>query len=228
LTCPRLPRLLGELMVNRSDRRPLSLDKSKTFEVVELIRPGRADFHHGQGRYTMPHRIDRIYVSNRLQTSTTQRSCRAGSIYDLPGALTRDKCYPRAAGCLTRGATHQQSRLVGGGRHDEATGYGDTQGNQAGDRGALSGGGQVGAPPDPGRVHPGDGLSPQARPARTQSAICTPATTTASADLDEAVRQALTLLWEAADRICGKRLKALLPVLIESIERRGHLRLGRW
>jgi hypothetical protein len=42
---------------------------------------------------------------------------------------------------------------------------------------------------------------------------------------DEAVRQALALLWEAADRICGKRLKALLPVLIESMERHGHLRL---
>src|ERR1700730_16571878 len=41
----------------------------------------------------------------------------------------------------------------------------------------------------------------------------------------EAVRQALALLWEAADRICGKRLKALLPVLIESMERHGHLRL---
>ncbi len=42
---------------------------------------------------------------------------------------------------------------------------------------------------------------------------------------DEAVRQALTLLWEAADRICGKRLKALVPVPIESMERHGHLRL---
>ena len=30
----------------------------------------------------------------------------------------------------------------------------------------------------------------------------------------EAVHQALTLLWEAADRICGQRLKPLLPVLI--------------
>jgi len=42
---------------------------------------------------------------------------------------------------------------------------------------------------------------------------------------DEAVRQGLALLWEAGDRICGKRLKALLPVLIESMERHGHLRL---
>jgi hypothetical protein len=43
---------------------------------------------------------------------------------------------------------------------------------------------------------------------------------------DEAVRQGLTLLWETADRICGKRLKALLPVLIEheSMERHGYLR----
>jgi hypothetical protein len=41
----------------------------------------------------------------------------------------------------------------------------------------------------------------------------------------EAVLQALILLWEAADRICGKRLKALLPVLIEAMERHGHLQL---
>ncbi len=42
---------------------------------------------------------------------------------------------------------------------------------------------------------------------------------------DEAVREALILLWEAADRICGKRLKAVLPGLIESMERHGHLDL---
>ncbi len=41
---------------------------------------------------------------------------------------------------------------------------------------------------------------------------------------DEAVSQALAPLWEAADLICGKRLKALLPVLIESMERHGRLR----
>jgi hypothetical protein len=35
---------------------------------------------------------------------------------------------------------------------------------------------------------------------------------------DEAVGQALALLWEAADLICGKQLKTLLPVLIESME----------
>jgi hypothetical protein len=42
---------------------------------------------------------------------------------------------------------------------------------------------------------------------------------------DEAVRQALGMLYEAADRICGKRLRALLPLLIESMERHGHLQL---
>ena len=40
---------------------------------------------------------------------------------------------------------------------------------------------------------------------------------------DEAVRQALTMLWEAADRVCGKRLKALIPTLVDAMERHGHL-----
>lgn len=40
---------------------------------------------------------------------------------------------------------------------------------------------------------------------------------------EEAERNALVVLWEASDRICGKRLKALLPLLIESMERNGHM-----
>lgn len=39
----------------------------------------------------------------------------------------------------------------------------------------------------------------------------------------EAVREALIVIWEAADRICGKRLKPLIPVLLESMEKYGHL-----
>ncbi|SOE87732.1 Integrase core domain-containing protein [Burkholderia sp. YR290] len=42
---------------------------------------------------------------------------------------------------------------------------------------------------------------------------------------DEAVRQALTVLWEAADRVCGKRLKAFIPKLVDAMERHGHLDL---
>lgn len=42
---------------------------------------------------------------------------------------------------------------------------------------------------------------------------------------DEAVRQSLVVLREASDRICGKRLKPLIPLLIESLERHGHLNL---
>ena len=42
---------------------------------------------------------------------------------------------------------------------------------------------------------------------------------------DEAVREALTVVWEASDRICGKRLKAALPSMVESLERHGHLNL---
>ena len=43
---------------------------------------------------------------------------------------------------------------------------------------------------------------------------------------DEAVRQALIILWEAADRICSKRLKAAQPLLIVAMERHGHLALA--
>jgi hypothetical protein len=44
---------------------------------------------------------------------------------------------------------------------------------------------------------------------------------------DGEVRAALITLWEAADRICGKRLKALIPTLIDSMTRHGHLSLSR-
>jgi hypothetical protein len=40
-----------------------------------------------------------------------------------------------------------------------------------------------------------------------------------------AAREALIVLWEASDRICGKRLRPLMPVLIEAMERHGHLQL---
>jgi len=43
---------------------------------------------------------------------------------------------------------------------------------------------------------------------------------------DEAVETALIILWEAADRMCGKRLKEAIPVLIEAMERHGHLNLN--
>jgi hypothetical protein len=42
---------------------------------------------------------------------------------------------------------------------------------------------------------------------------------------DDAVREALLVIWEASDRICGKRLKPLVPVLLDAMERHGHLAL---
>ncbi len=41
----------------------------------------------------------------------------------------------------------------------------------------------------------------------------------------EAVKEALIVTWEAADRICGKRLKAILPTLVDAMERHGHMNL---
>ncbi len=43
----------------------------------------------------------------------------------------------------------------------------------------------------------------------------------------EAVSGALVTLWEASDRLCGKRLKAILPKLLESLEAHGHLELDQ-
>jgi hypothetical protein len=43
---------------------------------------------------------------------------------------------------------------------------------------------------------------------------------------DDAVREALIVVWEASDRICGKRLRPLLPILVEAMERHGHLQLA--
>ncbi|MPR13626.1 DDE-type integrase/transposase/recombinase, partial [Microvirga tunisiensis] len=42
---------------------------------------------------------------------------------------------------------------------------------------------------------------------------------------DDAVHEALAVIWEASDRICGKRLKGLVPVLVGAMERHGHLQL---
>ena len=42
---------------------------------------------------------------------------------------------------------------------------------------------------------------------------------------EQATVEALTILWEAADRICGKRLKRAIPTLLEAMERHGHLSL---
>jgi hypothetical protein len=43
---------------------------------------------------------------------------------------------------------------------------------------------------------------------------------------DEVECNTLALLWEASDRVCGKRLKALIPMLIDAMERHSHLDLA--
>ena len=42
---------------------------------------------------------------------------------------------------------------------------------------------------------------------------------------DEAIRAALIVIWEASDRICGKRLQPSLGPMIEATQRHGHLEL---
>ena len=42
-----------------------------------------------------------------------------------------------------------------------------------------------------------------------------------------AIRDALVALWEASDRICGKRLRVMIPTLLPSLERHGRLKLDQ-
>lgn len=42
---------------------------------------------------------------------------------------------------------------------------------------------------------------------------------------NDVMDQALVVLWEASDRICSKRLRVMLPVLVEAMERFGHVSL---
>ena len=39
----------------------------------------------------------------------------------------------------------------------------------------------------------------------------------------EGAREALIALWEASDRVCGKRLVAMIPALLPALERHGRL-----
>jgi hypothetical protein len=57
------------------------------------------------------------------------------------------------------------------------------------------------------------------------ASACTVVRGTRLAIYDEAVREALVVLWEASDRVCGKRLRPLLPLLIGALERHRHLAL---
>ena len=44
---------------------------------------------------------------------------------------------------------------------------------------------------------------------------------------DGAIKNALKALWEASDRVCGKRLVVMIPTLLPVLERHGRLQLGK-
>jgi hypothetical protein len=79
------------------------------------------------------------------------------------------------------------------------------------------------------RIYPRDGLWPQACDSRSepigQQAGDRIGGIRGARIYGDAVRQALILVWEAADRICAKRLKQIIPVPVSSMERHGHLQL---
>src|SRR3954463_2115641 len=40
------------------------------------------------------------------------------------------------------------------------------------------------------------------------------------------IKDAMTALWEASDRVCGKRLKVMIPTLLPALEQHDRLKLG--
>src|ERR1700733_2485568 len=40
------------------------------------------------------------------------------------------------------------------------------------------------------------------------------------------IKDAMTALWEASDRVCGKRLKVMIPIVLAALEQHGRLKLG--
>ena len=42
---------------------------------------------------------------------------------------------------------------------------------------------------------------------------------------DQATREALIVIWEASNRVCGKRLRLLVPILVSAMQRHSHLQL---
>jgi hypothetical protein len=44
---------------------------------------------------------------------------------------------------------------------------------------------------------------------------------------DATIKDAMTALWEASDRVCGKRLKVMIPTLLPALEQHGRLQLGQ-
>src|ERR1700674_2378279 len=41
------------------------------------------------------------------------------------------------------------------------------------------------------------------------------------------IKDAVVALWEASDRVCGKRLKVMIPTLLPALEQHGRLKLGK-
>src|SRR6202047_3750579 len=41
------------------------------------------------------------------------------------------------------------------------------------------------------------------------------------------IKDAVTALWEASDRVCGKRLKVMIPTLLPALEQHGRLKLSK-
>jgi len=113
-----------------------------------------------------------------------------------------------------------------GGVKNEADQHGGTRRVGGSDSGTVFAGGTDGAGPYPQRVHGGYRVSVQARDARSSCWSTDQAfgLATRTQGVRRRCTEALIVIWEVSDQICGKQLSPLVPVMVEAMERHGHLR----
>jgi hypothetical protein len=62
-------------------------------------------------------------------------------------------------------------------------------------------------------------------PTRDRRADRTEERTSRKCKYDATIQDAVTALWEASDRVCGKRLVVMIPILLPALGRHGRLKL---
>src|SRR5262249_54449390 len=128
-----------------------------------------------------------------------------------------------------------------GGAHGGGDQHGCTTRGAGGGGGALRGSRGAGERAHFRRAHGDGGLGPQARRPRggrfwKRAPLVPGGEATPPGDEERGrrrvgkyavIRDALTALWEASDRVCGKRLVVMIPTLQEALERHGQLQLSK-
>ena len=207
-----------------------------------------------EARHTLTVRdVERMLAEAGVQRSHRHvlRLCQSGMLdaVKIPGGPSGEEWYvaavsvPKAIGDLKEPGAHCLTKIVTGeliartgGAAPNQIGVGDGGTDQheraargyGGGCGALPVGGADGQRAYPGRALQGGRLASQAcsaGPVRLSASSA--GTRRRKPTYGATIKDALVALWEASDRICGKRLKVMIPTLLPALERHGRLQLDK-